>query len=82
VAALDDARPYRGSSNQRLHQLSDRYSAVFDAYYSAPHGRRIEINIGLRTMMVGVPSTAQLNAWLPQGRGPWTRYASRGFRGE
>jgi anaerobic ribonucleoside-triphosphate reductase activating protein len=64
VAELDDGRPYRGSSNQRLHQLSGRYADVFDAYYNLGHGRRVEFNIGSgRTTMVGIPSKAALRAW-------------------
>jgi anaerobic ribonucleoside-triphosphate reductase activating protein len=64
VAELDDGRPYRGSSNQRLHRLSGRYSDVFDAYYNADHGRKVEINVGVgRTTLVGVPSKSERAAW-------------------
>ena len=61
---LDDGRPYRGSSNQRVLRLSSRYDSVFDSYYSAPGGRRIEINLGPgRVTLTGIPSPNALRAW-------------------
>ena len=63
VAPLDDGAAYRGSSNQRIIQLSDRYSRVFDEYYSSPK-RRTEINFTRQgTFLVGVPSKGGLAAW-------------------
>jgi anaerobic ribonucleoside-triphosphate reductase activating protein len=64
VIGLDDGRPYRGSSNQRALCLTGRYAGVFDSYYNAPHGRRVEINIGPRgAALTGVPSPSALEAW-------------------
>ena len=63
VEALDDAKPYRGSSNQRIIQLSERYAGVFDSYYSTGN-RRMEINVSLSgTILTGIPSKAGLEAW-------------------
>ena len=63
IASLDDGKAYRGSSNQRIMQLSGRYSRVFDEYYSSPK-RRTEINFTRRaTFLVGVPSKDGLAAW-------------------
>jgi anaerobic ribonucleoside-triphosphate reductase activating protein len=63
MEVLDDGKPFRGSSNQRLIQLTDRYAAFADDYYQR-EGRRIEINIAAgRSMLVGVPSKAGLSAW-------------------
>jgi anaerobic ribonucleoside-triphosphate reductase activating protein len=61
---LDDGRPYRGSSNQRVLRLSDRYDSVFDSYYNTPGGRRVEIDLGPgRVTLTGVPSAAALKVW-------------------
>ncbi|MDR2174927.1 MAG: radical SAM protein [Synergistaceae bacterium] len=61
---LDDGRPYRGSSNQRILPLTGRYEAVLDAYYRAPHGRRAEISLGPgRVTLTGVPSAEMFEAW-------------------
>jgi anaerobic ribonucleoside-triphosphate reductase activating protein len=63
VAEKDDGKPYRGSSNQRIIQLTDRYADVFEDYYGG-NRRKIEINVtGGRTFLVGVPSKSGLDAW-------------------
>lgn len=65
---LDDGRPYRGSSNQRVLRLSSRYDSVFDLYYNAPGGRRVEINLGPgRVTLTGIPSPNALRAWKTMG---------------
>ena len=38
---LDDGRAYIGSSNQRLHYLTDRYKEAGKRYYSAPKRRAV-----------------------------------------
>jgi anaerobic ribonucleoside-triphosphate reductase activating protein len=64
VAALDDGKAYRGSSNQRIIQLSERYSSVFEEYYSSPR-RRTEMTFTRNgTVLVGVPSKDGLAAWM------------------
>jgi anaerobic ribonucleoside-triphosphate reductase activating protein len=64
VAELDDGRPYRGSSNQRILPLTGRYDSVLDSYYNESCGRRTEINIGLSGFtLTGVPSAEMLSAW-------------------
>ncbi|GHV35810.1 hypothetical protein FACS1894187_09340 [Synergistales bacterium] len=64
VAELDDGRPYRGSSNQRLLMLSERYKGVFDSYYNGSSARRVEINVGPgRATLVGVPSKEAIDVW-------------------
>jgi anaerobic ribonucleoside-triphosphate reductase activating protein len=73
---LDDGRPYRGSSNQRFVQLSERYADVFDTYYNGSEGRKIEVNFsGTGTTLVGVPSKSGLDAWrrLQNARG-WLQH--------
>jgi anaerobic ribonucleoside-triphosphate reductase activating protein len=63
-AALDDGRPYRGSSNQGILRLSHRYDDVFDSYYNDSSGRKVEIKLGPgRVTLSGVPSAAGLEAW-------------------
>ena len=60
----DDGAAYRGSSNQRIIQLSDRYADVFESYYSADKKRNIEINVDNdHVYLVGVPSAHGLETW-------------------
>lgn len=56
VEKLNDDRSLRGSSNQNIICISDRYRSVVDSYYGCP-GRRIEfIQRNGRFDMVGIPS--------------------------
>ncbi len=60
----DNNEPYRGSSNQRIIQLSGRYAETAEEYYSGTKGRRIEIILNdEKTMMVGVPAKEQAQIW-------------------
>lgn len=61
---LDDGKPYRGSSNQRILLLSDRYKNEIEAYYIDSDKRNIEINVTKdKIYLVGVPSENGLNTW-------------------
>lgn len=63
VKELDDGRPYIGSSNQRLHYLTDRYRQAGRDYYSADR-RRAEIKITPDSVtLIGVPSAGVLKVW-------------------
>ena len=63
VKELDDGRAYIGSSNQRLHYLTDRYADAGRAYYSASK-RRAEIKFYADSVrLIGVPSADVLNIW-------------------
>ena len=63
IKELDDGRAYIGSSNQRLHYLSDRYKEVGKTYYSAEK-RRAEIKFTLdKAVLIGVPSKNVLEVW-------------------
>jgi anaerobic ribonucleoside-triphosphate reductase activating protein len=63
VKQLDDGRAYIGSSNQRLHYLTDRYKAEGEKYYSAQK-RRAEIRFTADTVtLIGVPSANVLAVW-------------------
>lgn len=61
LATANDDAPLRGSSNQRLLPLTDRYR---DHLASDAHARQIEVHveIGVR-MLVGIPSRRQLAWW-------------------
>lgn len=60
VASKDDGKSLRGSSNQQLHFLTDRYQTIAPEYYGLPQ-RQVEFHIqddGL--MLVGVPGKQTL----------------------
>ena len=59
---LDDGLPFRGSSNQRIILLTDRYKDVFNRYYMEQKKRNIEIKRD-HIYMVGVPSKSGLKTW-------------------
>lgn len=64
IQELDDGRPYRGSSNQRIHLLTDRYESVFEDYYNGTDKRNIEIDVVKDNVyMVGVPSKNGIEVW-------------------
>lgn len=59
---LDDGIAYRGSSNQRIICLSDRYKKVSEAYYGN-FARKTELRIDNgHIVLVGVPSESTLSA--------------------
>lgn len=61
---LDDGKPFRGSSNQRIIELTDRYHNIIHEYYYESDKRNIEINIKEKNVyMVGVPSKYGLQTW-------------------
>lgn len=64
VKELDDGVPYRGSSNQRILLLTDRYKDISKEYYNMSGKRNIEIQMtGKNIYMVGVPSENGLKIW-------------------
>lgn len=64
VDGLNHNEPYRGSSNQRILPLTDRYRDAAEGYYHGAEGRRIEVRIsGDKTLMIGVPSRDQAAIW-------------------
>lgn len=61
---LDDGKPYRGSSNQKIHLMTDRYKSVFEDYYNGTDKRNIEIDVEKDNVyMVGVPSKNGIEVW-------------------
>ena len=63
VAALNDGAPLRGSANQRVLPLTDRYLGSLHCYErDQPRGVELHVDIGER-MLVGVPSARQLAWW-------------------
>lgn len=64
MESMDDGVPFRGSSNQRIIMLTDRYKDVFEEYYMDRKKRDIEIRIEEHNVyMVGVPSEYGLKTW-------------------
>lgn len=60
----NDNQPFRGSANQRIIPLTDRYIDKIDAYYHHTNGRQVEVRLsGEKTLMVGVPSKDQAAIW-------------------
>lgn len=64
IQELDDGVPYRGSSNQRIMLLSDRYKNCYEDYYLKSTKRNIEIKVtGENVYLTGVPSKNGLEIW-------------------
>ena len=64
IKELDDGKPYRGSSNQKLHLMTARYKSVFNDYYNGTDKRNIEIDVEKDNVyMVGVPSKNGIEVW-------------------
>ena len=64
LESMNDGVPFRGSSNQRIILLTERYADVFDEYYLKQKKRDIEIRIEEhKVYMVGVPSEYGLKTW-------------------
>lgn len=61
---LNHNEPFRGSFNQRILSLTDRYKESIEEYYYRSEGRKVEVRIsGDRTLMIGVPSRDQAAIW-------------------
>lgn len=64
IKELDDGKPYRGSSNQNIYLMTDRYEPVFNGYYKGTTKRSIEIDVEKDNVyMVGVPSKNGIEIW-------------------
>jgi len=60
----DDGKPYRGSANQKIRLLTERYRDEYTSYYMSENKRNIEIKVEPdHIYMVGVPSEYGLNTW-------------------
>ena len=64
VDELNDGVPYRGSANQRIIRLSDRYMNEMDYYEPEDGKRKMEIRVSPDSlMMIGIPDREQLDMW-------------------
>jgi len=64
IKELDDGKPYRGSLNQNIYLMTDRYKSVFNEYYNGTTKRNIEIDVKKDNVyMVGVPSKNGIEVW-------------------
>ena len=64
VKKLDDGRSLRGSSNQVVHRLSERYSPELIRQYYGTRKRKVEIHIqGDDLMLAGIPGPEMLSKW-------------------
>ena len=64
IEELDDNIPFRGSSNQRILVLNERFAQEAANYYSDVPGRKVEFTVSEgETLLVGVPSKNQLSGW-------------------
>ena len=60
---LDDGRAYVGSSNQKIHYLTERYKKAGPIYYAAAK-RKAEIKFTSgQAVLIGVPTARVLRAW-------------------
>ena len=64
IREKDEGQYARGSSNQRLIALTDRYKDDIGPYYESGREREMELRLqGRRVMMIGVPSAGQSSLW-------------------
>lgn len=64
IEQQNDNLPYRGSANQRILPLTERYQDALKDYYHGRNSREIEIRISNeRTLMIGVPGKEQITIW-------------------
>lgn len=64
IKEKDEGKPYRGSSNQNIILLSERYKEEYYSYYMSGNKRNIEIKVEPDYVyMVGVPSEYGLQTW-------------------
>lgn len=63
VASLNDGGSLRGSSNQQIHPITERYTTIINDYYGQPK-RPVEIHLTKEdVMLVGVPGMETLKQW-------------------
>ncbi|GKT09150.1 4Fe-4S single cluster domain-containing protein [Desulforhabdus sp. TSK] len=63
VQELDDGLSLRGSSNQRVHLLSNRYDALVPDHYGRPR-REAELHLlKAELFLVGIPGSETLRKW-------------------
>lgn len=63
VQELNDGLSLRGSSNQIVHQLTDRYTDVVDNYYGQPQ-RKVELHLlEDEIFLAGIPGSDALEKW-------------------
>jgi len=63
IKSLNDGLSLRGSSNQKVHRLTNRYSEIFEYYYGRME-RQVEIHIHRDEMkIVGIPGQEMLQQW-------------------
>lgn len=61
INSLNDGISLRGSSNQKIYLLTDRYLDIFDTYYNKPI-REIEIHMNNdEIMLVGIPKNYKIS---------------------
>ena len=64
VQEKDEGQFARGSTNQRLIALTERYKDDIGPYYESGREREMELRLqGRRVMMIGVPSAGQSSLW-------------------
>lgn len=64
IKERDEGQFARGSSNQRLIALTERYRDDIAPYYESGRSREMELRLdGRRLMMIGVPSAGQSMLW-------------------
>ena len=63
IKALDDGLSLRGSSNQMIHTLTDRYAGILDQYYARP-ARNVEMHFRKEEIfLAGIPGPEVLRKW-------------------
>jgi anaerobic ribonucleoside-triphosphate reductase activating protein len=63
IKSLNDGLSLRGSSNQKIHLLSNRYSDVVDEYYNIDQ-RNVELHmLNNEIFLAGIPGKEMLMKW-------------------
>ncbi len=63
IRELDDGQSLRGASNQKVHELTERYKGAAEKYYGRP-GRNAELHLlENEVFLAGIPGAESLSQW-------------------
>ena len=63
IRELDDGLSLRGSANQKVHEMTERYKGAAEKYYGKP-GRNMELHLlEDKVFLAGIPGAESLDQW-------------------